>query len=388
MITRHDIYELAAFESAENNAISFYFQPSTPQNQSHREEAILVKDLVRDALRAREDNGKNGSTRADLEKILQLAEGLRGKHARAKAVFACGASQFWREFDLPPRIPSTRLVVNNRFHLGPLAGMVEALPRICVVLVSRVKARFFELWLDNIRQTDEFEDELPRRGRSDGWAGYDAGHAERHVAHEAMHHFKKVSDRLKELLEGGGFEKLVVGCRDETWAEFEPHLHPYLRQRLLGRFHVDPHVAAAEEVRERAQRILQEENLNRRQGLIREVLGEAQRNGRGAIGLRHVLESLERGEVQSLLLGRNFNAAAVECRNCSHLDTRMVRHCAVCGKETRQLEDVTDALVAIAIRNNIEIVPISDDAEFERAGNVGALLRFRGDQNTSQKKAG
>ena len=51
MMTREDIRELAAFQAdSDSCALSFYFQPRTPQNKSHKEEAILAKDLVRQAL--------------------------------------------------------------------------------------------------------------------------------------------------------------------------------------------------------------------------------------------------------------------------------------------------------------------------------------------------
>ncbi len=61
MITREEIRELAEFRSsnAHDCAISFYFAPHTPQNKSHREETILVKDLVRQALRESEKVGRN-----------------------------------------------------------------------------------------------------------------------------------------------------------------------------------------------------------------------------------------------------------------------------------------------------------------------------------------
>ena len=64
MITREDIRELAQFQSenGEGCALSFYFQPQTPQNKSHKEEAILAKDLVRNALHEAEKEGKNGGT--------------------------------------------------------------------------------------------------------------------------------------------------------------------------------------------------------------------------------------------------------------------------------------------------------------------------------------
>jgi peptide subunit release factor 1 (eRF1) len=99
-----------------------------------------------------------------------------------------------------------------------------------------------------------------------------------------------------------------------------------------------------------------------------------------------VLNALERQEVQTLLVLRGFKAEAVECPNCKHLDTRMVKTCAVCAHETRELSDVSDALVDLALRNGAEIRFVDSDPEMEKAGQVAALLRFRADQNTAEKK--
>ncbi len=387
MIRREDIRQLAEFESPTGCALSFYFQPVTPRDKSHREEAILVKDLVRNALREAEKAGKNGCARTDLERILEYAERLHGNHARAKAVFACGAKDFWREFDLPPRLPRTALFVNQRFHLKPLAVMLEQAPRAWIALVDRSKARFLELGVESIVEREKLESELPRRGRSDGWAGYEAGHAERHVDHEAMHHFKKVSERLKAICESGACERLLIGCRDETWPEIEPHLHTYSRDRLLGHFAVDAATATAEQVKGNARRIISEYDAGRKQGLVREVVGEAHRNARGALGPRRVLRSLETGEIQTLLLGRNFSMPGVHCLNCGHLDIHLTKECSACGRETRSVDDITDSLIGAAIRKGIEVVYIGEDDEFEKLGNIAALLRFRADQNTPIKLA-
>src|ERR1700757_2667810 len=99
MITREDIRELAQFQPNEEEvcALSFYFQPHTPSNKSHKEDAILAKDLVKQALREAEKNGKRGCARKDLERILDIAGSLHGNQARAKAIFACSAKNFWRE---------------------------------------------------------------------------------------------------------------------------------------------------------------------------------------------------------------------------------------------------------------------------------------------------
>jgi len=388
MITREELRQLAQLDLPENSAVTFYFQPQTPQNKSHREEQIQVKDLVREALRRAEKNGNNPSVRADLKRILELAERLHGNHARGKGIFACSAKGIWREIDLPKRLKRTQLYVANRFHLRPLAAVAASAPRCCVALVDRERARLFELWLDEVREQAEIASPLPRTGRTDGFAGYDAGHNERHVENQAMKHFKNVSQRLQEMHNARGCDSFILGCRDDVWPQLEPHLHTYVKQKLLGRFGIDPAVATADQVREQAQRILEERNASEREALIREVVGSAQRNGRGKIGLRGVLEALEQGEVQTLLFGEAFYASGSECSNCGHLEASLPDVCPACGQSMRALEDVTDAVLRRALDANVGVVYIGPNPEFEKTGKIGALLRFRADQAKSGKIAG
>ncbi len=179
MITRDDIRELANFQSAEGCAITFYYQPSTPPNKSHKEEAILVKDMIRGALRDAEKRGKNGSTRSDLERISNMIDPLHGSAGKAKAIFACGQTGFWREFDVPGQLLKPKIAISHRFHLKPLAAVLDGEQRACILLADRTKARVFELMNETITEKQDFINELTRRGKSDGYGGYDAGHAER-----------------------------------------------------------------------------------------------------------------------------------------------------------------------------------------------------------------
>ena len=384
MITREDIRELAQFRSTAEQAValSFYFEPGTPQNKSHRAEAILVKELVRHAMREADKLGKNGHARADLDRILALAENLHGNQARAKAVFACGARNYWREFDLPPQLAGTQLFVNRRFHLKPLATLLGAQPRLWVALVDRQKARFFDLRLDELTEREAlFRTPPARQGRSDGFAGYDGGHAQRRADDDTLHHFKDVAGHLQNALEKSLFEKLIIGCQETNWRELEALLHPYVRKRLLGRFSAEVGKMANEQVREQASRVLRDSLDSRRHELVREALDQAMSNSRGVTGLRRVLRSLELGEIQTLLIGENFAHAAVECTGCGHLDGHIVRFCPACGRETREVPDVCDAIIPIAIRRDIELFYVKDDPQFDNAGNIAALLRFRADQS-------
>jgi len=387
MITRDEIRELANFHSPETCALTFYYQPTTPQNRSHRDEFILVKDVVRTAVREAEKDGKNGCAQADLERISAIVEALHGNGGRAKAIFACAGQNFWREYDLPPQLPKTQVILNQRFHLKPLAALLRESRNTLIVLADRTKARVFKLSDDEITELQDFFNELTRRGKSDGFAGYDGGHAERRVSNEAAQHFKAIADYVKERSERDAFDQLLIGCHDEQWPDIEPHLHTYAKQKLIGHFRIDPKVATPEQVKEMALQHIAEHQNEERQQLITDVVGEAHRNGNGAIGLRRVLRSLEVGEVQTLLLGSNFQAPGVKCYNCGHMDLHDASNCAVCGKPNTQLEDIGDGIVGHAIRNNIEVRWIDNDDEFDRIGRIAALLRFRADQNTPMKMA-
>lgn len=393
MITREQIQELVQFQDEAACALSFYFQPTPPRNKAHKEEAILTKDLAREAWRQLESksNGskhKYDSARADLERIVRLSHdllgsGTRGNGAHAKAIFACSAQGFWREYDLPAQLSGTELSVDRHFHLKPLAQLLSAIPSLGIVLLDRHRARLFELHLGELNERIDFFHPRTRRGRSDGFMGYDAGHAERRVADEARQHFKSVAEYLKEAVEKNQFEKWILGCQDIHWSQFEPQLHPYVAQKLLDRFTVEVAHASREEIREHAEKILAGAQERRCREAVREAINQARHNHRGVTGLRRVLRSLELGEVQTLLLGQNYRAQAVECSGCAHLDAHLVSYCPVCGRETREVVDVSEAILPWVMRQNIELFYVKDDPDFDKVGNIAALLRYRSEQNSN-----
>ena len=396
MITREQIHELAQFEDQGACALSFYFQPTAPRNKAHKEETILTKDLAREALRQLESksNGKNNSktryesARADLDRIVRLSQDLlrHDNAARTPRRYSPAPRKVSGASMICPRNSSgTQLSVNRHFHLKPLAQLLGAFPRLGVVLVDRHRARLFDLRLGELSERMDFFHPLTRRGRGDGFGGYDAGHAERRVADDALHHFKFIAEFIKEGLEKGMFEKWILGCQDTHWSQFEPQLHSYAKQKLLGRFTAEVAHVSSEEIRSHAEKIFADAQQRRCHEVVRETINQAGHNARGVTGLRRVLHSLELGEVQTLLIGQNFHSQAVECSGCGHLDAHLVHLCPVCGRETREVVDVSEAILPWVILRDIELFYVKDDPEFDKVGNIAALLRFRSEINKNMR---
>jgi peptide subunit release factor 1 (eRF1) len=386
MVTRDEIRALAAFHADETKgacALSFYFQPDPPQDRSHRREAIVAKDIVKQALKSAAAAGKNGSLHADLDRVLELATNQRG-NAKGRAVFACSAQGFWKEYELPPQSVATQIYLQSHFQLKPMAALLGCQPALCVAMVDRQRARFFDLRLDDLRERGAIVHMLSRNASSYGYNGYEAGHAERRVAEEALQHFKAVSERLRNDLEKGTWERVVIGCQDVNWPEFESHLHPYVKERVIGRFSADVASVTNEEIRGHAAALVKRWIAERAATKVNQALDFAKSSGRGVTGLRRVLQALEAGEVQSIFLAENYSARAVECPHCGHLDAHLISTCVACGRNTRELADVCDAIIPVAIRRDIELFYLKEHDGLDRAGNIAALLRFRFDQRTGR----
>lgn len=379
-ITREQIRELAEFQDQNSCAVSFYFQPSTPRNKAHKEDTILIKDLAREAMRALESKEKKEGARADIDRIVRLSGELRNNGTHAKAVFACAKQNLWREYELPTTLTGTQLFVDRHFHLKPVAHLLGASPLLAIVLLDRHRARIFDLRLGELTEREDLFYPLQRRGRSDGFAGYEGGHAQRRVEDEVRQHFKNIAENLKELMDQHVFEKWILACQDSHRSLFEPQLHPYVSQGLIGRFHADLAHATRDEIKSHAEQILEKWKGDRRRELVTQTLDYARSNGRGVTGLRRVLRSLELGEVQTLLIGENLQAHAVECHHCGHIDAHLVSYCPVCGRATQEIVDVGEAILPWVIHRDIETFYVKDDPEFDTVGNVAALLRFRAEK--------
>jgi len=387
MITREAIRELASHQSEAGCAVSFYYQPSTPKDQSHREEALFLKELVRNTLKSAEVGGPNACARIDLARILGMADQIHNNGGKAKVIFADGSKGIWREFDVPARMGATQLIVNSRFRLKPLAPLLEFMPRVGVVLVDRAKARLFDYNLGEAREVLDFFNDLPRVGESDGFAGFDAGHKERHAAENVKHHYKRLNDALMKMADRVGWDAIAFGCHEENWNEIEEVLHTDITRRMLGRFRTEPNLASPNTIVEAVERLLEQRDRQTRDEIIETVVGEARRNGNGAVGLRRVLSALEKREIQTIVIGDQFEAPGVECTNCGHLEFNSNEKCSLCEQPTRQVDDLADAIIGAALRNGIEIMSISNDERLANNGHIAARLRFRSDQNTPMKLA-
>jgi len=384
MIPRETLKRLAGIYSEQGTAISFYFKPETPQNRAHQAEPILIKGKLRELLGSLSEIARKGAGE-ELQRIVKTSEELR-VNPRAKAIFACKEHDLWIDLDIAAA-PETRLSMGKNFRLAPLFLGSRDEPRCCIVVLDREKTRVFLMRGPEIIEQSEVIDDEPREVRITGTGG--STKTERQKREPVKQHFKFVADHLLHFFDRDEFDLLIFGTRDELWSEFESKLHPSLRQIMIGRFAADPGLIRIEEVREQARKLFEQRHSGEVEDLLRTVYGESQRNGRGVVGLGSVLASLEKGEVETLLLSDQELGPAAECANCGHLMAEAASKCEICNQQMRTFDSAAECLLRkIIASNNVDLEMLPNHPQLKQLGGVAAQLRFRADQSTPQKQAG
>lgn len=381
-IAVEELRELAGFWSDRDDALSLYAHGKTPSELSHRGEVISAKDKIQQALQ----KGRNSVDRADVERALEAVAGMKGNGRRAKVIFACKRAGIWREFNVPGDLV-VRAEAGPAFTLAPLAMQERGQKRYCIALADRNRARLLLLESGEITEHSQVLDEEQEKVRTTGTSK--AQIYERRKEEQVRRHYQFVAEHLLHFYEHKDFDCLMVGCRDEMWPEIEAELHPELKRVLVGRFPVDPGLATAEEIREKAQPIVDQRDRVEEASLVEKaVVGSATR-GLGAVGLRDVIDALEKREVRTLLLpdgaSRNQQGASL-CENCGHLEARDLKKCSLCGGTMRRFAQAEEAVLRHALGRGLEVRKVRW-AKLPAPDEIAAWLRFRADVNTAQALA-
>jgi peptide subunit release factor 1 (eRF1) len=318
------------------------------------------------------DHDGRMSLRADLERLENPDEQAQWRPGTI-AVFACHGAGLFEAVSLPRQIRE-RAVVDATPWLRPMLAVLDEYHRTCVAVVDRKSARFWELYLDGLRELEGFRDETLRKRDYAGWGGF----AEYGVHNEAEElekaHYRRVADFLDGLFRAERLELLVIGGHRDELPRFVDFLPRDVRRRVAGTFAVDPHNATPADIRRSAQEVVDAYEREEERRWVAETFDKARGGGLGALGLDACLWAGAVGAVRALLIQDGAIVAGVVCEQSHWLGTEGAT-CPVCGRPTRPTPDVIDELAEAVIERDGAVEHVLAETELKEH-LVAAELRF------------
>ncbi|MHB9053911.1 MAG: baeRF10 domain-containing protein [Thermoleophilia bacterium] len=290
---------------------------------------------------------------------------------RALVIFACRAEGLWQVSPLKIQVENS-LYVDWKPQVAPLVENLSAYSHICVMLTNKETARIFSVYAGEITERTEILDQVLKHHEQGGW---EQSKLQRRHGLQVRNHLKKACDATMEYFKKEGFERLVAGVSDELWPELERVLHPYLNQRLLGRFPVDINAPADEVLAKVAE--LEEQKRQREESSLLESLGPELNSGRiYAGGLDDVLAVLNQRRVDLLLVENGYAEPGKRCPACNTLEFGE-EVCPVCGGAAEHIGDVVEEAKELAVRQDATVMTVPPGhPAITRAGHIAARLRY------------
>jgi peptide chain release factor subunit 1 len=312
------------------------------------------------------------SLRADIERLENPDEHARWPPGTV-AVFACHGAGLFETVALPRQIRE-RAVVDATPWLRPMLAVLDEYHRTCVTVVDRESARFWELYLNELRELEGLRDEVLRKPDYAGWGGFEEHGVHNRAEELEKSHYRRVAGVLDGLFRTERPELLVIGGHREEVPRFIEFLSRDVRRRVAGTFAVDPHTATPADIRRDAQEIVDAYEREEEHRWVAETFDKARGGGLGALGLDACLWAGAVGAVQALLIQDGAIVAGVVCEQSHWLGTEGAT-CPVCGRPTRPTPDVIDELAEAVIERDGAVEHVLAETELKEH-LVAAELRF------------
>ncbi len=298
---------------------------------------------------------------------------------RSVAVFSCAPQQFFRAFPLAIALQD-QVHVGGRPSIKPLTNLVDNYGGYGVVLVDQQGARLFHFHLGELREQEGVLGESvkrTKRGGSSSLRGRRGGSAGQTRAVEATveRNMKESAEFAAEFFEQNRVRRILIGATDDNIAMFRSELPKAWQSLVVGTFHASMN-AAHTEVLTHALEIGQQNERRREQRLVENIITNAAKGNQAVAGLGATLEMVNAKRVQTLVIADGYRQPGYRCPDCELLSVKADLNCGGCGKKTELVEDVIEEAVNIVLRHRGGVEVIRDNPAFEKAGSVGALLRY------------
>ncbi|HEY7074050.1 MAG TPA: Vms1/Ankzf1 family peptidyl-tRNA hydrolase [Solirubrobacteraceae bacterium] len=304
--------------------------------------------------------------REDVARVRDVLESsdVAANGTRAVAVYANGPSDLLEVVALRAPVES-RVVLDRTPCVEPLVHQGTS-ERWMVLLCNRRVARFFAGPGDDLEETERLVDLVYSQHKQGGWS---QARYQRGVEKEKDDHIVNTADIAFKAYKREGVDRLLIGAPEELVGEIEEKLHPYLRERIVGRLGLDVENSSLEDVRKAAGHALADLARRREREALDRLAAGVGRGGRGAAGLDEVLSALNEARVETLLVNDGFRAPGRIDR-----ETGMLH--ADGGSEGEAVQDIVEPAIEKALEQSAKTIVVRHHDDLGPLGGIGAVLRY------------
>ncbi len=334
---------LSSIDTGPFPVISLYLDLRPNERGRDAFEPFLRKELSERVATYPAAGPERESLEQDARKIRDYVGGVDGS-LNGLALFACAGADLFDAIPLAAPFDAHRLYIAPQPHLYPLARLLDEYPRYAVLLADTHSARIFVFAANAVVKTETIESPKTKHHRKGGWS---QARYQRHTENFHVHHAKEVVDAVDRIVRDEGIDTVLLSGDEVILPLLRDQMPKQVADRIVDVVKLDIR-APDHEVLEATVDTLRRRDAATDRERVDELIGTYRANGLATVGVENVKRAFELGQVDELVIAA-----------------------------TPDSTDEKNELVRQARNTSASIRFIEDVALLERAGGVGAFLRFR-----------
>lgn len=349
---------MASFEDSELPVVSLYLSLEADEHGRPRFERFLRKELKKRVQLLEDRSPARASLEEDAARIWSYLEGERDPSAGSAIVFACHGNGLFETLQTGAVIQGHHLSVGRRPELFHLARLSARHPRCAALVADTNAARILVFARGEAVDRDVVDNEKSSRTSGGGWSQM---RYQRHTDHVRAQHIRETVEQLERIVTEDDVESIVLAGDDQVLARIRDELPARLADRVADEVRLD-FQTPDHEVLERTLEAVRAHADMEDEDAVAALIGAYESGGLAAMGASDVVEALERGQVEEVLLTSDLTELSDDGEDEND------------GAARKWL---AADIVAQARRTGAEVRLVEDDTLLRHAGGVGATLRYR-----------
>ncbi|MBN2000905.1 hypothetical protein JW935_25395 [candidate division KSB1 bacterium] len=290
------------------------------------------------------------------------------------ALFSCWILDFFKAVEIP--VTAEPVVwIDSSPYIRPLAELQDEYENFIVVIADNKKSRMYIMSSLAAGSESVVHGDIKNHVKKGGWSQQ---RYERRRDKQLLHYARDIAQGVQDIEKVKNFTRIVlVGGKeilDILMENLPPRLQDMVVQKALDLGKDERYI------NHEIWQLFEEQERASESDLWQEIRAEVLKGGLGVAGLEDVLQAVQYGQVDSIIVDRNYKPQGQRCRDCKHLQTVTLTACEKCGSQSLFTVDVVNEIVEIAGQTGADIEFCDPIETLTGAGKIAARLRFKYDR--------
>lgn len=290
---------------------------------------------------------------------------LKNYSSSSIVIFASHKHDFFRHILLSVEVQNS-LIVDSSPYIRPLARIQDEWESFTLLLVSSNYAKIFSVSIGQVENTKKLTADIINKHKKGGCSQARFNRIRRGAINAFL-------SEVVEALQKRSDERIIIGGPGTTKNQFIDILPKELKDKIVDV--IDIGIEDEKKLLKKSFQIITKKEQRESHEAVQHLKQEILKDGLAVYGLIETLEAVKNGQVELLILEKDYKSRGWICENCQVVEEGINKTCPYCGKNTSEV-DVLEEILEFAKRTDANI-EFTDDEEIANLGHIGAILRFK-----------